>query len=324
VDKQSSYNRRPYESFMYLYNGIVYDYNKFAELSKTPILKNITQPDLFILQQPYQPQLTENTNIPTTKNPKPDKSSSADKSTISVATSPEKPTKITVYDTIKVVNVQKVETVKRDTVYIEKNKVDTVYIHTDETDKDFLSMRGYAANNMVLLLDVSSSMAAPQKLPLLKQSVKLLLQIMRPEDEISIVVYSGEAKVVLPPTSAKETAKIYKIIDKLHSEGATNGNEGIKLAYKVASKNFKKGGNNRIVLASDGEFAITTEVSDLISQQAIQDIRLSVFDFGNNPSSAKILQNLATKGKGEYEHITRENADISLIRQAKAKVKEVK
>jgi secreted protein with Ig-like and vWFA domain len=215
--------------------------------------------------------------------------------------------------------VQRIETLVTDTVFIERSKVDTVYI--TETEKDFFSMKGYASNNLILLLDVSSSMAAPQKLPLLKQSIRLLLQMLRPEDEIGIVVYSGEAKVALQPTSAKDIDKIIKVIDKLRSDGSTNGNEGIKMAYKVAGKNYKKGGNNRIILASDGEFPISAEVYDMAAQQAEKDIYLSVFNFGNNKTAASSLEALSLKGKGQYEHITLENANVSLVRQAKAKRK---
>jgi Ca-activated chloride channel homolog len=162
-------------------------------------------------------------------------------------------------------------------------------------------------------------MAAPQKLPLLKNSMKLLVQLMRPQDEVSIVIYSGNAKIALPPTSAREKDKINKIIDKLNSDGATDGNAGIQLAYKVAGKNYIRGGNNRVILASDGEFTISQEVQQLIGTNANADIFLSVFDFGNHAQHAQHLQMLAQTGKGNYEHITKENADVALIRQAKAK-----
>ncbi|QHT70055.1 VWA domain-containing protein [Rhodocytophaga rosea] len=307
----SSYSRRPYDGFMYRYNDIVYEYNKFAELAKTPILKNIMQPDVFVFKQPYrspaEPLISEKIPEETKPAPKPE-----DK--------PETNKNIIIHDTVKVTDVQRIETLVTDTVFIERAKVDTVFI--TETEKDFFSMKGYATNNMILLLDVSSSMAAPQKLPLLKQSIRLLLQMLRPEDEIGIVVYSGEAKVALQPTSAKDIDKIIKVIDKLRSDGATNGNEGIKMAYKVAGKNYKKGGNNRIILASDGEFPISGEVYELATREAEKDIYLSVFNFGNNKMAASSLQSLSTKGKGQYEHITLENANVSLVRQAKAKKKQ--
>jgi secreted protein with Ig-like and vWFA domain len=94
-----------------------------------------------------------------------------------------------------------------------------------------MSMNGYAVNNMVLLLDVSGSMNSADKLPLLKKSVLLLMKIMRPEDQVSIITYSGKAKVVLQPTSFKEEEKIRQVIEGLTSEGKTDGNAGIKLAY---------------------------------------------------------------------------------------------
>lgn len=306
----SSYNQRPYDGFMYRYNNIVYEYNKFAELAKTPILKNITQPDLFMLEQPYRSPAE-----PMVDNRMPEQPQLIAKAVEQT----DNGKNIVVHDTVRITDVQRIETLVTDTVFIERAKVDTVFI--TETDKDFFSMKGYATNNLILLLDVSSSMAAPQKLPLLKQSVRLLLQMLRPEDEIGIVVYSGDAKVALQPTSAKDIEKINKVIDKLRSDGSTNGNEGIKLAYKIAAKNFKRGGNNRIILASDGEFPISAEIYDLAAQQAEKDIRLSVFNFGNSKAAASSLESLSVKGKGDYNHITIENANVNLIRQAKAKRK---
>jgi secreted protein with Ig-like and vWFA domain len=182
-------------------------------------------------------------------------------------------------------------------------------------------MEGFATNNMVLLLDVSGSMNTADKLPLLKKSVLLLLKMMRPEDEVSIISFSGKAKVELPPISFKEEEKIKKIIERLKSEGKTDGNAGIELAYEVADKNYIRGGNNRIILATDGEFPVDEETFSLVKKFSGQDIFITVFNFGKTTLSAKNLKQLSTLGKGNYEYITRENVDTKLISEVKAKKK---
>jgi Ca-activated chloride channel homolog len=182
-----------------------------------------------------------------------------------------------------------------------------------------MSLEGYASNNIVLLLDVSSSMDAPHKLPLLKKSVKQLVEIYRPEDQISIVLYSGKATVALPPTSGNEKEKIYEVIDNLKSVGSTDGNAGLRLAYKVADGNYKRGGNNRVILATDGEFKISGSSLKLVEQSSNQDIYLTVFNYTDQQDIIKTLKDLSEKGKGNYENITFHNADVKMVKEAKAK-----
>ncbi len=222
-----------------------------------------------------------------------------------------------VRDTVRITDIIRIETVRQDTVYVAR--VDTVYVGMP--GENVMSMEGYATNNLVLLLDVSGSMNSEDKLPLLKKSVLLLMKMMRPEDQVSIITYSGKAKVELSPTSFKEEQKITGVIERLKSEGKTDGNAGIKLAYQVADKNYIRGGNNRIILATDGEFGIGNPTYDLVKKFAAEDIYITVFNFGKSTTSAKNLQQLATLGKGNYEYITRENVDMKLIREAKAKRK---
>lgn len=124
-----------------------------------------------------------------------------------------------------------------------------------------------------------------------------------------------------PPTSFTEEEKITKVIDRLKSEGKTDGNAGIKMAYQVADKNYIRGGNNRIILATDGEFPIGNPTFDLVKKFAREDISISVFNFGKSTTSAKNLKELADLGKGNYEYITRENVDMKLISEVKAKKK---
>ena len=112
------------------------------------------------------------------------------------------------------------------------------------------------ASNLVFLLDVSGSMNSPKKLPLLKRSFKLLVEQLNAEDRIAIVVYAGSSGLVLPATPGSEKEKIVKALDQLQAGGSTAGGAGIKQAYKVAKDNFIKDGNNRVILATDGDFNV--------------------------------------------------------------------
>ncbi|WP_421825519.1 vWA domain-containing protein [Larkinella sp.] len=181
------------------------------------------------------------------------------------------------------------------------------------------TLDGFATNNMVLLLDVSASMESPYKMPLLKKSIKSLLPLLRPEDQVSIVVYSGKAKVVLQPTSGAKTADIAHAIDQLRSTGETDGNDGIKTAYKLAEKHFIPWGNNRIILATDGEFPISEPVYELVEQSARKDINLTVLTFSRNVVNSANLKKLATLGQGSYEHVTESKAQLQLILEAQAR-----
>ena len=112
------------------------------------------------------------------------------------------------------------------------------------------------ASNLTFLIDVSGSMGSQNKLPLLKSAFKLLVNQLREKDKVSIVVYAGAAGVVLEPTSGHQKEKILNALDSLHSGGSTAGGAGINLAYKLAEKHFKKHGNNRVILATDGDFNV--------------------------------------------------------------------
>jgi secreted protein with Ig-like and vWFA domain len=182
-------------------------------------------------------------------------------------------------------------------------------------------MEGYATNHLILLVDVSASMNQAGRFPLLKQTLYQLMEMMRPEDKLSIITYSGKARTVMMPTSFTEKAKIKTIIDQLKPEGKTDGNAGIKMAYDLADENYLRGGNNRIILATDGEFPMGKSTFELARKFAADDIVLSVFNFGKSDSAAKNLRQLAAEGKGNYVSITEENAEISLIREVKAKRK---
>lgn len=307
-------NRHPYNSLIYTYNQNVADeYNRFAELSQVPLLKVVHQVELFLVRYPDLSKIKKQPLVqPLIEPAKQQQIVNPEKHPVALD-----PSGRVIHDTVRITDIIRIETVRQDTVYIEKH--DTVYVSTP--GENLMSMEGYATNNMVLLLDVSGSMNNPDKLPLLKKSVLLLLKMMRPEDEVSIVTYSGKAKIALQPVSFKEEEKIKKVIERLKSEGKTDGNAGIELAYKVADENYIRGGNNRIILATDGEFPVSEETLSLVKKFAGDDIFITVFNFGKTTLSAKNLKQLAETGKGNYEYITRDNVDVKLITEAKAKKK---
>ncbi|GAB3998360.1 hypothetical protein GCM10028807_45840 [Spirosoma daeguense] len=302
-----------YESFYYFFNNeIAYQYNKFSELAKTNLLKTVNQPNLFAFIRSRNVA-----NAPVTPEP-----FNKDEGQVAVRTSSVTPVKTP--DNVAKPNATSPTTngkpiVQHDTVYINQSTVDTVYIDRSSPTVVPNSLNGFATNNMVLLLDVSGSMDSPNKLPLLKKSIKSLLRLLRPEDQLSIVIYSGKARVALKPTSGSNTNEIVRVIDELESEGDTDGNEGIRLAYKVANKNYIRAGNNRIILATDGEFPISEETFGLVSENNAQDVYMTVFTFGRNELKSANLKKLAQSGKGTYTHITPENADLKLILEAQAK-----
>jgi Ca-activated chloride channel family protein len=164
-------------------------------------------------------------------------------------------------------------------------------------------------------------MNSPEKLPLLKESVLNMLSMMREEDRVSIIAFSGKPKTLLESASFKNESKIKKAISDLKSSGKTDGNAGLKLAYEVADENYIRGGNNRIILATDGQFATSEETLALIQKFSKEDIFLTIFNFGKGAGASKELENLAAMGKGNYSYISKENVEVKLIREAKAKKK---
>jgi Ca-activated chloride channel homolog len=162
-------------------------------------------------------------------------------------------------------------------------------------------------SNLVFLLDVSGSMGQPNKLPLLKQSVCLLVQQLSAQDKVSIVVYAGNSGLVLPPTAGDQKQKIMAAIDQLEAGGSTAGGEGIELAYKQAQTAFIKGGNNRVILATDGDFNVgpssDAELVRLIEQKRDRGVFLTVLGFGTGNYKDDKMEQLADKGNGNYAYI---------------------
>ena len=163
------------------------------------------------------------------------------------------------------------------------------------------------ASNLVFLLDVSGSMNAPNKLPLLKSAFSLLVDQLREQDRVSIIVYAGAAGVVLQPTSGDNKTEILNALNNLQAGGSTAGGQGIKLAYNIARENFVKGGNNRIVLATDGDFNIgvssNAEMERLIEKERESGVFLTVLGFGMGNYKDSKMEILADKGNGNYAYI---------------------
>jgi Ca-activated chloride channel homolog len=162
-------------------------------------------------------------------------------------------------------------------------------------------------SNLVFLIDVSGSMDQPNKLPLVKQSFSMLTDQLRPEDNISIVVYAGAAGTVLEPTPGSEKKKILNALEKLRAGGSTAGGEGLRLAYALASENLKEHGNNRVIIATDGDFNVGESSNEamekLISEKRKEGIFLTVLGFGMGNYKDSKLEILADKGNGNYAYI---------------------
>lgn len=163
------------------------------------------------------------------------------------------------------------------------------------------------ASNLVFLIDVSGSMQDVNKLPLLKSAFKMLVNEMRDEDRIAIVVYAGAAGLVLPSTPGSKKEKIMTALDRLTAGGSTAGGAGIKLAYEVALNNFKEDGNNRIILATDGDFNVgassNAEMERMIEKKRDQGVFLTVVGFGMGNYKDDKMEILADKGNGNYAYI---------------------
>jgi len=168
---------------------------------------------------------------------------------------------------------------------------------------------------------VSGSMMAADKLPLVKRGLSMMTESLRPQDSIAIVVYAGNSGLVLPATSGRERGKILKALEGLEAGGSTNGGAGIQLAYAVAQQQFKKGGINRVILATDGDFNVGTtsegELTRLIEEKRKSGVFLTVLGFGSGNTKDSTMEMLADKGNGNYAYVdTLTEARKVLVREA--------
>lgn len=162
-------------------------------------------------------------------------------------------------------------------------------------------------NNLVFLLDVSGSMLSPDKLPLVKQSLRLLVDQLRPQDRVAIVAYAGAAGLVLPSTRGDEKARIMEALDRLEAGGSTAGGAGIELAYRTARNYFLERGNNRVILATDGDFNVgvssDAELERLIERRRIEGTYLTVLGVGTGNYQAAKMEKLAKVGNGNFAYL---------------------
>jgi Ca-activated chloride channel family protein len=173
------------------------------------------------------------------------------------------------------------------------------------------------ASNLVFLLDVSGSMKNPNKLPLVKQGMRLLTEQLGENDRVAIAVYAGAAGLVLESTPGDANESILSAIDRLEAGGSTNGGEGISLAYDVAQRHFLKEGANRVILCTDGDFNVGTtdqgSLVDLIEEKAKGGVFLTVLGFGMGNLKDSTLEKLADKGNGNYGYIDRQSEAEKLL-----------
>jgi len=162
-------------------------------------------------------------------------------------------------------------------------------------------------SNLVFLIDVSGSMNEANKLPLVKASMKLLVEQLRPQDKVAIVTYAGQAGIDLPSTAGDRKETIDSAIDILNAGGSTAGGEGIKMAYRVARENFMKKGNNRIIMATDGDFNVgpnsDEDMEQLIVRERDSKVAISIMGFGMGNLKDSKMETLADKGNGNYAYI---------------------
>ena len=161
--------------------------------------------------------------------------------------------------------------------------------------------------NFVFLIDVSGSMWGSNRLPLVVSSMKLLVNNLRDDDRVAIVTYAGSTRVALESTSGSDKQKIREVLDGLTAGGSTAGGAGIKMAYQIARNNFIEGGNNRIILATDGDFNVGISTSEglesLVEQERKSGVFLTVLGYGMGNYKDKMMQTLAEKGNGNYAYI---------------------
>lgn len=163
----------------------------------------------------------------------------------------------------------------------------------------------YALNNVVFLIDVSSSMRNEEKLPLLKESMKSMVEVLRPEDRVTIITYASSTKVLLQSVPGDHKEELYAVIDSLYALGYSKGADGMEMAYNVALRNFIDNGNNQVILATDGLFNSNDLTKDDLYQMADvrareNRVRISVVGFGKNKDAISFLEQLSQSGMGNF------------------------
>ena len=200
-----------------------------------------------------------------------------------------------------------------------KHRLALIGIRGRERDED----KPAGPRNLVFLLDVSGSMQPPDKLPLVRNAMRMLVDTLTPQDRIAIVVYAGASGLVLPSTRGNRKEVIHQAIARLEAGGSTNGGAGIQLAYRIARQHFVRGGVNRVVLATDGDFNVGVTSQDelvrLIEKERENGVFLSVLGVGTGNLKDSTLEKLADKGNGNYAYLdSLQEARKVLVREAGA------
>jgi Ca-activated chloride channel family protein len=200
-----------------------------------------------------------------------------------------------------------------------KHRLALIGIRGRERDED----KPVGPRNLVFLIDVSGSMQPPDKLPLVRNSMRMLVDTLTPQDRIAIVVYAGASGLVLPSTRGNRKDVIHQAIAQLEAGGSTNGGAGIQLAYQIARRNFVSGGVNRVVLATDGDFNVGVTSQDelvrLIEKERESGVFLSVLGVGTGNLKDSTMEKLADKGNGNYAYLdSLQEARKVLVREAGA------
>lgn len=177
---------------------------------------------------------------------------------------------------------------------------------TEYNEDGTLNTALFKPNNIVFVLDISSSMKAPDKLPKLKESMKELIAVLRDVDYVTVVTFSKTAQVHIPTTQASNKQQIYDMIDSLTAYSYTNGTKGIMMGYDLALQNFISGGNNQLIVSTDGEFNNPSFDANVllndIKQHTDKNIILSVVGFGNISEGKRLMRRMANSGNGNYIH----------------------
>ena len=225
-------------------------------------------------------------------------------------------------DSLNELKEQISKAVLKDSIIVAQEQADSLNPLKKEAKRGLPNLNGFASNNLVFLLDISASMSDSNKLPLLKTALRQLLDLMRPEDNITFITYSGRAKVVLDPTSAQYKKRILQAIDHLNSGGVSDADQGLELAYQTLQKNIISAGNNRIILATDGAIKVKNSTKKLIRKGSKEKdaICLSVFYFSQKEfrHHKELLEELSLNGRGKYSYIQKENAEKILLLEAQA------
>lgn len=215
------------------------------------------------------------------------------------------------------------DTAKSNEIPILISKKDSIIPSVTQTPEKVTLLAKAPKNNFVFLIDISSSMNEEGKLQLMKDAIKYLVEQYRDDDQVAIITYASNTQIALGTTFASEKATIFDAIDKIKAAGVTNGGKGLDIAYDMAKKHFINGGNNKIVLCTDGLFGKDEKekkkMNKTIQNGLISNVRLSILSFGNDQGMVKTnLDGMALQGKGKHLHIkSLEEAKSAVIDLAK-------